>query len=114
MALAPQAASQIGNSQFVIFDQFEKMNTKVARQSLPAKQVSWIENLQPIAANDLQAVPGPAPVLKDYGTQTGSRLFPANIGGIDYVIFFTTAGAGNATDTSNGNSFQFAPPGTFS
>jgi hypothetical protein len=114
VALAPQAASQIGNSQFVIFDQFEKMNTKVARQNLPAKQVAWMENLQPIAANDLQTVPGAAAALQTLGGQTAARMFPANIGGIDYVVVFTTAGAGNAVNTSNGANSQFAPPGTFS
>src|ERR1700730_2566274 len=93
MALAPQAASQIGNSQFVIFDQFEKMNTKVARQNLPAKQVSWIENLQPIAANDLQAVPGPVSPIAFFSSGANNvRSFPANIGNVDYIIKFQTSG----------------------
>ena len=114
MALAPQAASQIGNSQFVIFDQFEKMNTKVARQSLPAKQVSWIENLQPIAANDLQAVPGPAASLTTLAGKTVSRSFPANIGNTDYIFEFNTDGSAILVNANTGTQALIFGPGTFS
>src|ERR1700719_3489541 len=114
MALAPQAASQIGNSQFVIFDQFEKMNTKVARQNLPAKQVAWMENLQPIAANDLQTVPGPNTPLTTLTGKTVSREFPANIGATDYIIQFNTDGSCIAVNTNTGAQTVVATAGTFS
>src|SRR6202030_490567 len=114
MALAPQAASQIGNSQFVIFDQFEKMHTNGARQTLPAKQVSWIENLQPIAANDLQAVPGPAASLTTLAGKTVSRSFPANIGATDYIIEFNTDGSAIAVNANTGAQTVIATAGKFS
>jgi hypothetical protein len=114
MALAPQAASQIGNSQFVIFDQFEKMNTKVARQNLPAKQVAWMENLQPIAANDLQSVPGPAASLTTLAGKTVSRSFPANIGATDYIIEFNTDGSAIAVNANTGAQTVIATAGKFS
>src|ERR1700730_10587035 len=114
MALAPQAASQIGNSQFVIFDKFEKMNTKVARQNLPANQVAWMENLQPIAANDLQAVPGPSASLTTLSGKTVSREFPANIGNTDYIIQFNTDGSCIAVNASSGAQTVIAGPGAFS
>jgi hypothetical protein len=111
---APQVASQIGPSQFVIFDQFEKMNTKVARQNLPAKQIAWMENLQPIAANDLQSVPGPATSLTTLSGKTVSRSFPANIGNTDYVIEFNTDGSSIAVNANTGAQTVIATAGKFS
>jgi len=114
--VAPQLSSQVGPSQFVIFDQFEKMNTKVARQNLPAKQVAWMENLQPIAPNDLQTVPGAATSIASVGVfpNVVTREFPANIGGIDYVIMFFTAGQCVAINTANGAISNVAGFATFS
>ena len=116
MAVSPQLSSQIGPSQFVIFDSFEKMNTKVARQNLPAKQVAWMENLQPIAPNDLQTVPGAAASLTT-GMNFGSpvtRKFGANIGGVDYIFIFGTNGALSAVNAVTGAAVLVAPIGTFS
>ena len=46
---------------YIIFDDFSGgMNTQFAREDLPEKALAWIENLQPIAKNKLQGVPGPA------------------------------------------------------
>jgi len=46
MALLPQQrVSQIGDAKFIIFDDFAKMNTKVARQNLSEREVAWQENL---------------------------------------------------------------------
>ena len=116
MPASPQLSSQIGNSQFVIFDQFEKMNTKVARQNLPPKQVAWMENLQPIAPNDLQTVPGAAAPLTS-GINFGSptvREFPANIGAVDYVIVFGANGACTAVNANTGALTLVAAAATFS
>ena len=92
------------------------MNTKVARQNLPAKQVAWMENLQPIAPNDLQTVPGAATSIASVGVfpNVVTREFPANIGGIDYVIMFFTAGQCVAINTANGAISNVAGFATFS
>jgi hypothetical protein len=110
----PQSTSQIGPSQFVIFDAFEKMNTKVARQNLPAKQVAWMENLQPIAANDLQTVPGANTALTTLAGKTVSREFPANIGATDYIINFNTDGSAIAVNANTGAQTVIAAAGKFS
>src|SRR5437899_12971101 len=102
MATRPQAAQsrQTGHSKFIGFTGFEKMNTKVARQNLPDNQAAWIENLQPIAPNVLQAVPAALAALAAI-SGTVSRLFMANIGATDYIIEFTQAGPASAiTDDS--------------
>src|ERR1700719_551130 len=90
------------------------MHTNGARQTLPAKQVSWIENLQPIAANDLQAVPGPAASLTTLAGKTVSRSFPANIGATDYIIEFNTDGSAIAVNANTGAQTVIATAGKFS
>ena len=87
------------------------MNTKVARQNLPAKQVAWMENLQPIAANDLQSVPGPATSLTTLAGKTVSRSFPANIGATDYIIEFNTDGSAIAVNANTGAQTVIATAG---
>jgi hypothetical protein len=118
MALSPQSqrrANQIGDSKFIIFSKFKKMNTKVARQNLPEDEVSWMENLQPIADNDLLTVPGAATALSNIGADTVSRFFPTNIGAVDYIITFTVSGKCFATNAATGANIVIAgTPGTFS
>ena len=90
------------------------MNTKVARQNLPENEVSWMENLQPIADNDLLTVPGAATVLTTLAGKTVSRYFPANIGGTDYVIDFNTDGSCIAVNALTGAQTVVAAAATFS
>src|SRR6266699_425711 len=105
--------SQTGHSKFIGFTGFEKMNTKVARQNLPDNQAAWIENLQPIAPNVLQAVPAALAALAAI-SGTVSRLFMANIGATDYIIAFTVGGAGIAINANSGAQTTFASAATFS
>ena len=117
MGLSPQSfrqSSQVGNSKFILFQQFEKMNTKVARQNLSEKEVAWMENLQPIAANDLQTVPGPATALTTVSGKTVSRQFQANYNNNDYDIFFATDGSATQINALTGAQVTIAGPGTFS
>src|SRR5216684_528271 len=117
MALSPQSqrrANQVGDSKFIIFSAFKKMNTKVARQNLPENEVSWMENLQPIADNDLLTVPGAATALATLAGKTVSRSFPANIGGTDYVIAFNTDGSCIAVNALTGAQTAVAAAATFS
>jgi hypothetical protein len=117
MALSPQSqrrANQVGDSKFIVFSAFKRMNTKVARQNLQENEVSWMENLQPIADNDLQAVPGPNTSITTLSGKTVSRFFPANIGTTDYVIDFNTDGSAIAVNANTGAQTAIAGPGTFS
>jgi len=117
MGLSPQSfrqSSQVGNSKFILFQQFEKMNTKVARQNLSEKEVAWMENLQPIAANDFQTVPGAATALTTVGGKTVSRQFQANYNNNDYDIFFATDGSATQINALTGAQVTIAGPGTFS
>jgi hypothetical protein len=105
---ADPGAAQRQVSKLLQFPGWKKMNTKVARQNLPDDQAAWIENLQPIAPNDMKLVPGPAATLFANAASTSNRLWSANINAVDYVItfYFTGANAGTieATNANTGAS----------
>lgn len=93
------------------------------RQNLTEKEAYWIENLQPIAGNDLKVVPAPFLPLTTLGGKTVTRMFPTallsdptdpNSALIDYIVFFATDGSATAVRADNGDSIEFALPGTFS
>src|SRR5580765_3630635 len=107
-------AAQHASSKFIVFSGLTKINTKSARDALPENEAAWLENLQPIAVNNLVMVPGGLlPALAGAALPPSRALFGANIGAIDYLIDFTAAGGGWAVNTQNGSLQQFAPDNTF-
>lgn len=111
--MPPPGQAQRADAKFIVFEQFEKMNTQSVREALSEKELAWLENLQPIAPNNLTTVPGVGTQLTTIA-ETIYLQFYANLFPVDYIISFTTSGSAWATDISNGNSTQFAPPGSFS
>ncbi|HEX8838355.1 MAG TPA: hypothetical protein VF748_15535 [Candidatus Acidoferrum sp.] len=105
--------TQRAASKFIIFENFEKLNTQEARQALKESEFSWVENLQPVASNNWATVPGPAASRITLGV-TFTELFFGVLNGIDYVVGFTTAGGGYAMNLANAAITQFAQNGTFS
>ena len=102
---------------YVIFDDFSGgMNTQFAREDLPEKALAWIENLQPIAKNKLQGVPGPADKpLTTFVSKTIVRQFYFDLGAsIDYIINFGSDGSCTAVLNPGGTNIHIAPAGTFS
>lgn len=110
----PPGAAQRSATKFIVFEKFEKMNTQSIRQALAENELAWLENLQPIAPNNLTAVPGPAQTPIATILEDASLLYYADIAGTDYVMAFTAAGAGFAINLGTGNVNQFALDGTFS
>jgi hypothetical protein len=113
-------------SQFVTFTAIAKMNTKLAREALPESDAAWVENLQIIGQNNLVPVPAPLAGLATLlGGRTTQSMFFANVGAVeattgtpavppvDYIIVFTTSGAGIAVRTDTGVQTLFAPDNTF-
>lgn len=111
---APPPAPPAQTGKVIAFDKFAKMNTQSARQNLQEQEAGWIENLQPIAPNNLKVVPGAAPALTTISGKTVSREFPANYGGTDYVIFFAIDGSATQVNALTGAQVTIAGPGTFS
>ena len=109
-------APQVQPTKYAVFADFSGgMDTQSARYGLDEKKAAWMENLQPIAANKLQGIPGPAVPLQTIAGKTIVKEFYFNFGqSTDYVISFTSDGGGYATQNPGGNTIQFAPAGTFS
>src|SRR6516162_5479112 len=99
---------------FIVFEQFQKLNTQSVRQALKEGELAWLENLQPIAPNNLATVPGPARAALATLAETASVMFYAFMNGTDNLVVFTSAGAGFTVNITTGAIGQFAPDGTFS
>src|ERR1700685_697815 len=110
--MPPPGQVQRAESKFIVFEQFEKMNTQSVRQALNEKELAWLENLQPIAPNNLTTVPAPNGATSSI-VETIYRQFYANLGTVDYIVSFTTVGSGWSTNIATGVSQRFASPGTF-
>ncbi len=88
------------------------MNTASVRQALNEKELSWLENLQPIAPNNLTTVPGPLGAITTI-SETITSQFYANVSGLDWIVSFSSVGSGWVTHIGDSRSTRFAPPGTF-
>lgn len=111
--MAAPGQTQRSASKFIVFENFEKMNTQSVRQALSEKELAWLENLQPIAGNNLTTVPAPLPALTTISETITSQYY-ANLGTVDYIVSFTSVGSGWATNIATAVSTRFASPGTFS
>jgi hypothetical protein len=112
--MPPPGAEQRATSKFIVFEQFEKLNTQSVRQALKENELAWLENLQPIAPNNLTVVPGPiSPALTTLPASTVS-MFYADIGGVDYLFDFASDGSASSVNIATGFVNQFATAGTFS
>ncbi len=105
-------ARQKDSTKFIVFEKFDKMNTRLARQSLPETDSAWMENLQPIGPNNLVPVPAASTALATLAG-TVQSMYAANIGSVDYMVVFTVAGAGIAVNLGTGQQTIFAANGTF-
>lgn len=105
------------SSEFIIFNNFnEGMNTQSSRQDLSEKAAAWMENLQPIAANKLQGVPGPSDTpIHAFGSTPAVKLFYFDLGvSTDYIIVAFSDGSLSAVTNPGGTVTAIAPVGTFS
>jgi hypothetical protein len=105
--------SQVDDRKYIIFRQFETMDTQSNRVALQPNRLAWLENLQPVGPNDLIAVPGPnSPIANIFG-ETVSKYFSGNLNGVDYVFAFCVSGAAYQVRITDGNLTKFANAGTF-
>lgn len=107
-------AQQRAAQKFIVFEQFEKLNTQSVRQALKESELAWLENLQPIAPNNLAVVPAPSSSALATIPTTVASEFSATIGGVDYLFFFATNGSAYAVNVATGAVNNFAAAGTFS
>lgn len=114
MAQQPSlTGQQTATKNYLVFDQFETMDTQSARHALPANRLAWCENLQIVGPNFLLTVPGPNTATATIAGKTALRLFYAFLLSTDYEIFCATDGSMTAINLASGTTTTIAPPGTF-
>jgi len=108
------AAGQRSTRNYLKYDNFQTMDTRLAREGLPPNRFAWLENLQIRGDNQIQAVAAPLPGSFSFpGHTAGNRSFYA-VGGHDFIIVFCTDGSLQACDITAVTTTQIAPPGSFS
>lgn len=111
--LPQPGGGQRSQTKFIVFENFEKMNSQSARVGLSEKELSFLLNLQIIGPNRLQTVPAPGVSVGTLGANAKTAFY-ASIQGVDYIIYFTTDGAGWLYNFTTATVGQWAPSGTFS
>lgn len=101
----------------IVFNEIEGMSTQSLRFDLSEKKAAWMENLQPISANNLLCIPAANASIADLTAQgeTITKMFYFDFGlSTDYVVAFCTSGAAYTINIANGTKVKFANSGTFS
>jgi len=110
---APKAPGQIPIENKV-FREFGGINTQAARTSIAPEQFSWLENVMPIGAGNLKAVPQKNAALT---TLTGKTVYYSkefNIAGVFYMFYACTDGALFQVKVSDGTQTVIIAAGTYS
>lgn len=110
----PAQSTQFEDKDIITFAQFSGMNTQSDRHDLPEDKAAWMENLQPVADNNLLVVPAAAATTATLTGETIVAKFFAPINNKNYMICFCNSGAAYAVDLSNGTKTKFANSATFS
>src|SRR5215472_6782982 len=91
-------ATQQATKDYLVFSDFETMDTHVARVACPPNRLPWCENLQIIGPNQLTTVPAPAAALTNIAGKTASKMWFAFMQNTDYEIVFETDGSMQAVN----------------
>lgn len=111
------SGSEFQGKKLIAFTEFDGIATQFQRQDMPIKKAAWVENLQPIGANDLICTPAAKAAIADLTSrgETITRMFYFNSGAnTDYILCFCLSGAGYSVTNPAGTITKFANVGTFS
>ena len=114
MATGQLTGTQIATKDYLIFSDFETMDTHVARVACPPNRLPWCENLQPIGPNQLTTVPAPNTALTSIAGKTALKMWFAFYNNVNYEIVAETDGSMFQVNLASGVATQIAPAGTFS
>jgi hypothetical protein len=110
---APKTPGQIPIENNV-FREFGGINTQAARTSISAEQFSWLENVMPVGAGNLKAVPQKATALATLAGKTIYYSKEFNIAGTFYMFYACTDGALFQVRVSDGAQTVIIAAGTYS
>lgn len=112
-----QGSQKFQGKDVIVFNQMDGMSTQSVRQDLSEKKAAWMENLQPIAPNNLACTPAAKAALASLATdgETITKMYYFNSGQTDdYIIAFCQSGAAYSITNPDGTISKFANAGTFS
>lgn len=111
------AETEFAGKKLIPFTEFQGMTTQVERQDCPPKKAAWMENLQPIGANNVVCTPAAKAAIANLASQgeTITKMFYFDFGqSTDYIVCFCQSGAAYTIVNSAGTIVKFANAGTFS
>lgn len=111
------SASEFQGKKIIAFTEFDGMSTQFQRQDMPIKKAAWMENLQPIGANNLVATPAASAAIASLSSlgETITKQFYFDKGtSTDVILCFCASGAAYSVTNPGGIITLFADAGTFS
>src|SRR5215472_2228082 len=95
MARGPSSltGTQTATKNYLVFADFETMDTHVSREAMPPNRLAWCENLQIIGPNQLTMVPAPNTALATIAGKTARKMWFAFFNGVDYEVIFEADGS---------------------
>jgi len=106
--------TQIATKNYLVFNEFETMDTQASRIGIEPSRLAWCENLQILNKHELGAVPAPAVPGVTYPGKTTVKMWAGFFAGVDAVVSFMSDGSLQVAWNNLLNNEQMAPPGTFS
>jgi hypothetical protein len=106
------SSSKEGSKYTHTFRNFQGVNTQSNRGNIGDDEFSWLENVMPIGAGNLQVLYGTNSTTATW-SGTANYIKGVNLGSDDYILIFTTGGAAYSFNLDTQVSTEFAPPGTF-
>jgi hypothetical protein len=113
----PPGSMKFQGKDIVVFNQMDGMSTQSQRQDLSEKKAAWMENLQPIAANNLVCTPAAAAAIASLASsgETIAKMFYFDFGqSTDFIVCFCVSGAAYTVANPSGTIVKWANAGTFS
>ena len=106
-------STQVATKDYVVFNQFDTMDTKQSRLAIEPTRLAWCENLQIQGKHELAAVPPPLPAFVSGGASTVVKMWYGFIAGADALVLFRADGSMLAV-SAGPTVTTLAPAGTFS
>src|SRR4051812_2153777 len=104
-------AIQEEKHKYLVLKKIKGINTQPSREAIGEDETSWIENLMPIGASYIPAVPQVGAAAATVGATISLMQF-ANIGTVNYQICFTSAGGAQAINLASSATLTLAAGGT--
>src|SRR5215472_1803461 len=103
--------TQIATKNYLVFNEFETMDTQASRLGIEPTRLAWCENLQILNRHELGTVPAPGTTINFPG-KTAVKMWAGFVAGVDAVEMFCSDGSMQVMWNNFGASEQLAPPGT--